>query len=103
LTVSAAATAPPVTGYGVMGMGILPGLGLFGTVLAARKRNPLTRKSVGWTTALGLVLLVSIFSVGCGSSSNNKPTTPVSQAVNLTVKGTSGSIAQTSVVAVTIN
>jgi len=103
LTVSAAATAPPVTGYGVIGMGILPGLGLFGTVFAARKRNALIRRSIGWTTALGLVLLVSIFSVGCGSNSNNKPTTPVSQAVDLTVTGTSGSIVQTSVVAVTVN
>jgi uncharacterized protein (TIGR03118 family) len=103
LTIAAASTAPPVTGYSVLGMALLPGLGLFGTVLATRKRNRLTRKSIVWTTTLGLLLLVSIFSVGCGSNSNNKPTTPVSQAVNLTVKGTSGSITQSSVVAVTIN
>jgi uncharacterized protein (TIGR03118 family) len=103
LTIAATSTAPPVTGYSVLGMALLPGLGLFGTVLTTRKRNPLTRKSIVWTTTLGLLLLVSIFSVGCGSNSNNKPTTPVTQAVNLTVTGTSGSITQSSVVAVTIN
>jgi hypothetical protein len=103
LTVSATSTAPPVTGYGVLGMALLPGLGLFGTVLTTRKRNPLTRKSIVWTTTLGLLLLVSIFSVGCGSNSNNSPTTPASKAVNLTVTGTSGSLTQSSVVAVTVN
>jgi uncharacterized protein (TIGR03118 family) len=103
LTIAAASTTPPVTGYSVLGMALLPGLGLLGTVLTTRKRNRLTRKSIVWTATLGLLLLVSIFSVGCGSNSNNKPTAPVSQAVNLTVTGTSGSITQSSVVAVTIN
>jgi uncharacterized protein (TIGR03118 family) len=104
LTVSAVSTAPPVTGYGVMGMTVLlPGLGLFGTVLATRKRKPLTRKSVLFTSLLGLLLFISLFALGCGSNSNNKPTTPVSQVVNLTVTGTSGSITQSSVVAITIN
>ena len=103
LTIAAASTAPPVTGYSVFGMALLPGLGLFGTVLTTRKRNRLTRKSIVWTTTLGLLLLVSIFSVGCGSNSNNSPTMPVSQAVNLTVTGTSGSLTQSSVVAITIN
>ena len=51
LTISAAST-PPATGYGTSGMGmsgmgaLLPSLGLFGTVLATRKRKLLTRKSI---------------------------------------------------------
>ncbi len=47
LTISAASAPPPVTGYGVLGMAaLLPGLGLFGTVLTTRKRKHLTRKSI---------------------------------------------------------
>ena len=42
LTVTAAATPPPVTGYSLIGVGLLPGLGLFGTALA-RKVKRLTR------------------------------------------------------------
>jgi uncharacterized protein (TIGR03118 family) len=102
LTVSAVSTMP-VTGYGVMGMALLPGLGLFGTVLATRRRKPLTRKSVLFTSLLGLLLVISLFALGCGSNSNNKATTPVSQVVNLTVTGTSGSLTQSSVVAITVN
>ncbi len=45
----------------------------------------------------------SMFALGCGSSSNNKPTTPASQVVNMTITGTSGSITQSSVVAITVN
>jgi hypothetical protein len=57
LTISAAST-PPVTGYGAMGVAVLlPGLGLFGTVLTTRKRKPLTRKSILSMRILGLLLL----------------------------------------------
>jgi uncharacterized protein (TIGR03118 family) len=99
LTISAAST-PPVMGYHTMGMALLPGLGLFGTVFAARKRKPLTRKSMAYTTVLGLLLLVSMFAVGCGSSSNNQ--TPVSHT-NVMVTGTSGAITQTAALSVTVN
>src|SRR5580692_7532622 len=47
LTISAVSTPPP-TGYNVPGMALLPGLGLFGTLLTTRKRKPLTRKSIRW-------------------------------------------------------
>ena len=101
LTISATSTPPPVTGYGVLGMAaLLPGLGLFGTVLTTRKRKPLTRKSVLSMSVLGLLLLVSLFAVGCGSSS--KTQTPPSQ-VTLMVTGTSGAISHTAPVTITIN
>jgi uncharacterized protein (TIGR03118 family) len=105
LTVSAAST-PPATGYGTSGMGmsglgaLLPSLGLFGTVLATRKRKLLTRKSLLWTSVLGLLLVISMFALGCGS--NSKGQTPVSQ-VTLMVTGTSGSLSQSTPVSVTIN
>src|SRR3984885_11707594 len=69
LTISAAATAPPGGGgYSVPGMAtLLPGLGLFGTLLTTRKRKPFTRKSILGMTVLGLLLLASLFALGCGS------------------------------------
>ena len=99
LTVTAAST-PPVMGYHTMGMAFLPGLGLFGTVLAARKRKLLTHKRVAWTAILGLLLLVSMFALGCGS--NSKGQTPVSQT-NVMVTGTSGAITHTAALSITVN
>jgi hypothetical protein len=53
---------------------------------------------------LGLLLVVSLFALGCGGSNNsNKPTTPVSQQATVMVTGTSGSLSQTAAVTVTIN
>jgi trimeric autotransporter adhesin len=100
LTISAAST-PPATGYSLSGMAaLLPGLGLFGTVLATCKRKPLTRKSILWTSVLGLLLLVSMFALGCGSSSKGQ--TPASQ-VTLMVTGTSGSLSHSTPVTIAIN
>ena len=63
-------SAPPGGGgYDIIGMAPLPGLGLFGTVFTTRKRKSFTRKSIVWTSVLWLLLLVSLFVVGCGSSS----------------------------------
>jgi uncharacterized protein (TIGR03118 family) len=100
LTISATST-PPATGYSLSGMAtLLPGLGLFGTVLATRKRKPLTRKSILWTSVLGVLLLVSMFALGCGSSSKGQ--TPASQ-VTMTVTGTAGSVRHSTPVTITIN
>jgi hypothetical protein len=100
LTISATST-PPATGYSLSGVAtLLPGLGLFGTVLATRKRKPLTRKSILWTSVLGVLLLVSMFALGCGSSSKGQ--TPASQ-VTLMVTGTSGSLSHSTPVTITIN
>jgi len=105
LTVSAAATPPP-TGYGFVFL--LPGLGLFGTVFAVRKKR-VGRKSIVAMKAMGFVFLVaalSFFAVGCsgGSSSMaNTPSTPASQSATLMVTGTSGSLTQSSSLTVKIN
>jgi len=102
LTISAAST-PPVTGYGVPSTALLlPGLGLFGTVVMTRKRKPFTRKSVLGTSLLGLLLLISMFALGCGGGSNNQPTPP-SQQLTVTVTGTSGELSHTAPLTVTIN
>ena len=100
LTIAAASTPPPGTGYHTMGMFLLPGLGLLGTVFAVRKRKPLTGKSVAWTAVLGLLLFISLFALGCGSSSKGQ--TPASQA-NVIVTGTSGALTQTAALSVTVN
>ena len=103
LTITAAST-PPTQGYSLPGMmALLPGLGLFGTLLTTGKRKPLTRKSIVGMTVLGLLLLVSLFALGCGGGSSNKQTTPAPQQVTVMVKGTSGALTQSAAVAVTVN
>jgi uncharacterized protein (TIGR03118 family) len=97
LTVAAAAT-PPTNGYGIATL--LPGLGMFGTLLITRKRKPLTRNSILWMSVLSLLLLISLFALGCGGSS--KQQTPPSQ-VTLMVKGTSGSLSHSAPVTININ
>ena len=100
LTVTAAATAPPITGYNLIGVGLLPGLGLFGSALATRKR--ITR-GVFWTSAPGLLLVVSMFTLGCGGSSSSSKAQMSTSQVTLMVTGTSGSLSHTAPVTVTIN
>ena len=104
LTISAAVTPPGGGGvYIVPGMlALLPGLGLFGTVLTTRKRKPHTRKSIAWISLLGLLLVISIFALGCGSNSN-KQTTPAAQQVTVMVTGTSGTLSHSAAVTVTVN
>jgi uncharacterized protein (TIGR03118 family) len=100
LTISAASTPPPM-GYSLPGlMTLLPGLGLFGTVITTRKRKPLTRKSILSMSVLGLLLLVSLFALGCGGS--NSKQTPVGSQVTLTVTGTSGSLSHSTPITVTV-
>jgi hypothetical protein len=52
-------------------------------------------------SVLGLVLLVSMFALGCGGGSS-KGQTPASQ-VTLMVTGTSGSLSHATPVTITIN
>jgi uncharacterized protein (TIGR03118 family) len=104
LTVSAASVAPP-TGYGFIFL--FPGLGLFGSVFALRKRR-VGSKGLLAMKAMGLVFLASslpFFAVGCGggSSVTNTATTPTSQSATLMVTGTSGSLTQSSSLTVKIN
>jgi uncharacterized protein (TIGR03118 family) len=100
LTVSAAST-PPVNGYSMPGVvTLLPGLGLFGTLFTTGKRKPLTRQGILSMSVLGLLLLISLLSLGCGGSSS-KQTTTGSQAT-LTVTGTSGSLSHSTPVTIIV-
>ena len=111
LTISAASAPPPITGYTVPHVAfLLPGLGLFGTLFASRKRKALTRKSILSMKVLSLLLFVSLFSliaVGCGGSSSASQPSQTSQTstsqVTLMVTGTSGAITESAPVAITIN
>jgi len=99
LTVSAAST-PPVGGYPGAAL-LLPGLGLFGTILTNRKKPPLARKHLAGMGLLGLLLLSTLFTLGCGS--NNSKSTPAVSQTNVTVTGTSGAISHRVPVSVTVN
>jgi uncharacterized protein (TIGR03118 family) len=105
LTISAGSTPPP-TGYSAPRLGLLlPGLGMFGTLIATRKRKLLNGKSSVGMSVLGLLLFVSLLTLGCGgnkSSTSNSQSTPASQ-VTVMVTGTSGSLSHSSVVTVTVD
>jgi uncharacterized protein (TIGR03118 family) len=110
LTIGVAATPPGSGGTGGGGYNaghialLLPGLGLFGTLFTTRRKVSLKGKKIIWTGLLGLLLMASLFAVGC-SGSGSKMSTPAATAsqVTLMVTGTSGSLSHTSAVTVTIN
>jgi len=101
LTISAASTAPP-SGYVANAMiTLLPGFGVFGTLLVGRRKKLFSRKSALWI-CLAIVLLASLFPLGCGGGSSNKSMNSTGTQVNLMVTGTSGAITHSSAVTVTI-
>jgi uncharacterized protein (TIGR03118 family) len=97
LTISAAST-PPIGGYGIA---LLPGLGLFGALATSRRHKWLRRKSLLWISGLGLLLLMSLFTLGCSGGGSSKQMAAGSQ-VNLLVTGTSGSLSHSTTVTVTV-
>jgi uncharacterized protein (TIGR03118 family) len=98
LTVSAA-SAPPTGGYPYLAA-LLPGLGVCGTLLTTRRRKPLMRKHFVGMSVLGLLLLTSLFTLGCGGSNAKAP---VSSQTTLTVTGTSGALSHSVPFSVTVN
>ena len=103
LTISAAATPPP-SGYNAPHIGLLiSGIGLFGTLIIPRKRKLLGRKSSAGMSLLGLILVASLFTLGCSSksSTSNNPSMTAGQATVM-VTGTSGAVTHSSAVTVTI-
>jgi uncharacterized protein (TIGR03118 family) len=103
VTISVASTPPGGGGgggYGPMGMALLPGLGVFGTLFATRKRKPLTPRTIASISALGLLLLISLVAVGCGSTSKGQ-TSPLQVIVMVT--GTSGALHHAAPITININ
>jgi len=80
---------------------LLPGLGLFGTLIITRRRKPLRRGHFVGISLLGLVLLTTLFTLGCGS--NGSKSTPAASQTTVTVTGTSGALSHSVPVSVTVN
>lgn len=109
LKVAAASTYVPPTNpgpYSVPGtmMGWLPlsGLGLAGMVFADRKKqlSAKRRKQILWFAALTLLALGTLVTVGCGGGSSK--TTNTANTVTMMVTGTSGAIAHSTPVTLTV-
>jgi uncharacterized protein (TIGR03118 family) len=103
LTVAAASTYMPFASTGMMGWLQLSGLGMVGMLFAGRKQK-LTAKGRKWVLAAGasLVLILSLAALGCGGGSTNS-TKNSGNTVTMMVTGTSGAIAHSVPVTLTIH
>jgi len=100
LTLTAAATAPG-GGYGGIGMALLSGLGLFGTMFTTRRKSGAGKgRSVLLMAGLALLVAGMTFTVACGSNSNHQTTAPSQATVMVT--GTAGAISHSVPVMVTV-
>jgi hypothetical protein len=102
-TTKSTALLQPRTLHGAATAGITAALLLpFGTILAFFRRRSPNQKSYPRLLALFVVLIVSAgFIAGCSSSSNATPSTPTGSS-QVTIKATSGTISQTTVVNLTV-
>lgn len=99
LAISAAANPPG----GVYGMAfLLPGFGLFGILRRARKERTLWSSSIFGISALGVMLLATLFASGCSGSKSGSSSMPQASPSNVVVTATAGSLSHSSTVAVTI-
>jgi hypothetical protein len=97
MVISAAANPPG----GIYGTALfLPGIGLFAFLRRSRRKQTSALKGISGISALGVVLLVSVFASGCGGQARNSQNG--SQA-NVVVTGTSGSLTHSNTIAVTIH
>ncbi|HKF06775.1 MAG TPA: TIGR03118 family protein [Candidatus Sulfotelmatobacter sp.] len=103
LTVAATATAPG-GGYGHPGVLLISGLGLFGAFFASndKKFGASRGKNLLLTAVLALLVAAMGFTVACGSYNSQKAVNNPSTAT-LTVTGTSGGVAHSVPVTVSIH
>jgi hypothetical protein len=92
-----AATNPPGGVYGIL----LPGLGLFGILCRARKKRTLSSSIFG-ISALGVMLLVTLFAAGCSGYNSASMSVPQASQSSVVVTATAGSLSHSSTIAVTI-
>jgi len=102
LTISAAATAPGGGYGGHPGVLLLTGLGLFGTLFTVGrgKVNATKGKSLFLMAALALLAAGMTFTVACGNYSNKASN---GGRATVTITGTSGGVAHSVPVSVTVN
>jgi hypothetical protein len=95
-----AATNPP---GGVYGMAfLLPGLGLFGILCRARKKRTASSGSIFGVSALGVMLLATLFAAGCSGYNGGSTSMPRVSQSNVVVTATARSLNHSSTIAVTI-
>jgi uncharacterized protein (TIGR03118 family) len=95
-----AATNPPGGVYGTAFL--LPGLGLFGILCRARKKRTPSSNSIFGISALGVMLLATLFLAGCGGYNSASMSVPQASQSSVVVTATAGSLSHSSTIAVTI-
>lgn len=108
LTISAVSTTP-ANGYAAKGMSMawipLSGLGLVGVLFAGRQEKRIAKrwKRSAMVGGLGLMILLTLVSLGCGGGSGSMTATMNAQKVTVMVNGTStGGITHSTPVTITI-